>query len=284
MRFFSIRELERLSGIKAHTIRIWESRYAAFSPLRTAANIRLYSIADLEHLLNLSLLNRRYRISKLMTAERSALEAECEALQDRDHKLDMAINSLLVYMYTEDIDQFDKLLDQCITQWGADKAFARILLPFLEKADILSYSSNGPDVHFVVTAIRRKIISRIEGLNSPPSRQEKVLLFLPQGEHYDIILLYMHYLLRRHGVHVFYLGTNISLDNLEKVAGDKRPSKLFSYITSRSFNEKAYVNAIKQHIPDAKMFIVHPFETLEKRTAVDNVIFYRLGEIGLVSS
>lgn len=276
MRRFAIKDLERITGVKAHTIRAWEVRYNVFSPHRTTTNIRYYSIEDVSYLLNLSLLiNKGYRISRLANISRQVLEQKILSLNTEEDRNRRSINELLICMYLEDIEQFEVVLDAYVLEWGIDQALQSIVLPFLITADLLSYHSSSSEVHFVVTAVRKKIIRGIESLTAPLESTNRALLFLFKDEHYDLMLLYLNYLLKAKGIGVFYLGTNISPDSLEKVLGDKKPEMLFTYASSKHFHERAYSRVIAELLPRTKLCICH-YEEEPLTSDCSNVVFLDL--------
>lgn len=285
MRYFSIRELERLSGIKAHTIRIWEQRYDVFKPMRTRSNLRYYTVDDLKYLLNIALLIRKgYKISQLVSAGQQILENKILSITERGDREVIAVDSLLIYMYWEDVDKFEMLLDSCVQLMGIDNTMQHVILPFLEKSDILSYNSDDTNVHFTVTSVRKKIICGIESLPSAMDSSERALLFLCKGEHYDLMLLYLNYVLKAAGVRVFYLGTNISLTNFEKVVREKRPTIIFSYITAKQFNGTSYCNILKHYLPATNLYVFYPHKAPNTSGGYSNIFFRSLKQISMIRS
>ena len=255
-RTFSIKELEIYSEVKSHTLRMWEKRYSIFQPLRTEGNARLYSLADLKLLLNISLLNKiGYRISKLASMKEAAIEYNiCSVSSSMVQQLHV-LNQLILCMHSGRIDDFEAALDSCVRDHGVDETLEVVLL-FLEKVDLLAYNDTSSEVHFVVTAVRRKIIYGIETLPPVPAGATTALLFLPKSEHYDLILLYMNYMLKKAGIKVLYLGTNISNENLEQVALERRPHFIFTYNTPQhAFRPNGFQEVLENLLPDTKLFI-----------------------------
>lgn len=283
MRHFLISELERLSGIKAHTIRAWEIRYAVFSPERNQINVRHYTIDDLKYLLNISLLIKNgYKISQLARTGNKLLEQKVLSFQSGKYFDIATIDRLLILMFLEDVKGFEAVLDEYIGRVGHDKALREIILPFLKRSNILSYSRNDTEVHFAVTALRKKIIVAIDSLTQVKDGSNTALLFLFKDEHYDLILLYINYLLKANGVEVFYLGTNISQANLEKVVAAKRPGTICSYVATQEFNRKTYAMTIEKVVTDNKLYIFHPFAKLEMGLESINLIINNLGGLNLI--
>lgn len=278
MKSFSIRDLENLSGIKAHTIRMWEKRYRLFLPQRNKGNFRCYSFDQLKHLLDLGFLVKcGFKISHLAKLDEPGLKHVMGSLVHFDQRQNRSINSLICHMLCSDIEEFEALLDDCILSWGIDETIEQVIIPFLEKTRILSYNDSSSEVHFVVTAIRRKIILGIEKLNISKRVEKTALLFLPQNEHYDLMLLYMSYLLKCNGLKVWYLGTNISIENLKTVVQNKRPDYLYTYFTHPAkFKKGNFLNDLQEHLSTAKLFVAVSDDTKEANDAINlRFIHYR---------
>jgi len=280
MKSFSIRDLENLSGIKTHTIRMWEKRYHLFLPLRNKGNFRYYSFDQLKYLLDLVLLIKYgFKISRIAKLDTTDLKQAVDSLVNCEQRQSKSIHSLICLMLSSDIEEFEALLDDCILSWGIDKTIAQVIIPFLEKTGILSYSDSSSEVHFVVTAIRKKIILGIEKLNPSQKVEKTALLFLPQNEHYDLLLLYMSYLLGCCGLKVLYLGTNISIENLRIVLQTKKPDYLYTYIPQKTkFKTIHLLDCLKEHLPEAKLFIAGS-NNFGKTSMVNNVKFIHYKDV-----
>lgn len=254
--YFLIKDLERFSGIKAHVIRTWEQRYKILNPLRTKNNIRQYSIEDVSFLMNITLLVTHGRkISNIAVLSSKQIEDEITRLKTIAVRQQKYIFDLILNMLSSDTEEFEATLDKCIISWGIDTTIEKVIIPFLEKVDILSYSRTNIETHFVVTAIRSKLILGIEKTILGDKKNKSALLYLPEGEHYDLILLYINYILRLKGIRVFYLGTNISINNLKKAIAEKQPDLLFSYAANKVFPYNEYCELLEQNFPDLPLFI-----------------------------
>ncbi len=257
MKSFSIKDLERLSGIKAHTIRIWEIRYRLFTPQRTNGNTRLYGFNDLQRLLTITLLlSKGKRISDLAGLTLHEIENITHSLTAEEDRMRMAVHHLILYKYSSDIDKFEDILDGCVLYWGIDATIEKIILPFLEKVRLLSYNDKSCETHFAVTAVRRKIILGIEKAKASSFNQQSALLFLAEGEHYDLMLLYMAYQLKQMGVRVLYLGTNVPSESLKQMIAVKKPDFLFTYIPQRQKPKlDELVSFLTHELPETILFI-----------------------------
>jgi len=257
MRKFSIKDLERFSHFKAHSIRMWERRYRILTPQRNIANIRHYTLQDVERMLDMSiLLAHGYKISRVAGMSREEITSRLSSMISGESAVRMVINRLIVQMYAAEIEAFEDLLDNSIQRWGIDKVIKEVVIPFLEKVQILSYKDTSVEAHFVVTAVRKKLIAGIEATQQRFKAFKTILLFLPDGEHYDLMLLYMTYIIKGFGFNVLYLGTNISRANLEYVLHTKKADYLFAYLTStRNFDLDGYLGMLKETFPKLPFFI-----------------------------
>ncbi|HYE53807.1 MAG TPA: MerR family transcriptional regulator, partial [Chitinophagaceae bacterium] len=221
MNDFTIRDLENLSGIKAHTIRIWEQRYSFLKPKRTQTNIRYYSNEELRIILNIALLNKYgYKISHINRMSEDELTRHILALDTPEAVQDRIVYNLIQAMADMDMDRFETVLDQFIFSRGIDNAIIQVIFPFLERIGILWMTGhiNPAQEHLVSNVIRQKIMVGIDGALSRFTSRCTVLLFLPENEHHELGLLYINYLLKKRGVRTLYLGADVPAKDLEFVA------------------------------------------------------------------
>jgi DNA-binding transcriptional MerR regulator len=234
MNVFTIKDLENLSGIKAHTIRVWEQRYDFLKPCRTETNIRYYCNQELKTVLNISLLSKHgYKISHISRMTAQELRSKIIALTDREALQERLVNELITHMIDLDIEEFERVLDGFIRAKGIDKTIGQILFPFLQRIGILWLTNqvHPAQEHLVTQIIRQKLIVGIEGTLAHRRSGKQVLLFLPEGEFHELGLLYVCYLLKTHGVRVLYLGANVPLKDVEFVCKAKQPDYLYTHLT-----------------------------------------------------
>jgi MerR family transcriptional regulator, light-induced transcriptional regulator len=235
MYLFSIHQVEVFTDMKAHTLRIWEKRYNVLNPSRTKGQNRRYNLGEVELILNIRLLIRSgLKISRVVTLGTQVIREKVAALTNKEDLRQKAIDLLIVYKFSLDIHAFEDVIDQCFSRFGIDGTLKHVILPFLGKVNLLCYSGSGNEVHLAVTVIRKKIIYAIESSGAHKSLHKTALLFLPKGEHYDLILLYMSYLLKMSGLRIIYLGTNVPEENILAIIGQKKPDHLFTYLTPGS--------------------------------------------------
>lgn len=239
MNAFTIKDLENLSGIKAHTIRIWEQRYNFLKPQRTDTNIRYYSNDELKTVLNIALLNKYgFKISHIDRMQPEEIRQKILALGDSNAVQDRIINELLQAMVDLDMDVFEEILSDYIDSKGVERSVIHIIFPFLERIGILWVTGhiNPAQEHLVSTIIRQKIIVAIDSVNSPLQSGKTALLFLPEGEHHELGILFMNYLLKNRGVKTIYLGANIPIKDAAYVYALKKPDLIFIHLTATASN------------------------------------------------
>jgi len=237
MSTYSIKDLEQVSGIKAHTIRIWEQRYNFLQPLRTNTNIRTYNASELKIILNVSLLNKYgFKISHIDKMTPEQMEEKILSLNQLDAVKERVINGLIKEMVSLNMGSFEKQLDIYIGQKGIERTVLEIVFPFLERVGVLWITNhvNPAQEHLATNLLRQKLILGIEKLPAVLNQDTNVILFMPEGEHHEIGLLLVYFLLKQQGVFVNYLGANVPLRDLAFLNGIKKPEYIFCHITSPS--------------------------------------------------
>lgn len=260
MNVFSIKDLEQLSGIKAHTIRIWEQRYNFLKPNRTGTNIRYYSNDELKIVLNISLLNRYgYKISHIDKMDAAEMREKIVTLSHSDAQKERIVNDLIHFMIDMEVEEFEKILDKFIAAKGIEKTITDIVFSFLEKVGLLWQTNhvNPAQEHLVTNIIRQKLILGIEKTAGVPTYSKTVLMFLPEGEYHEICLLFMNYLLKVREFKVLYLGANIPVKDILYVTNLKKPAYLYSHFTAMPHNFKIekFFTQIGAKLPNSKLVI-----------------------------
>jgi DNA-binding transcriptional MerR regulator len=232
---YSIKELEQLSGIKAHTIRIWEKRHKIIEPSRTATNIRYYSDVDLKKIINVSLLNTSgIKISKIADMSLEDMNSKVLEISQLQNDKAIHIDQMIVAMIDMEEELFEKNLNNLIHRYSFETTITDIIYPFLEKIGILWQTQNITPAHehFISNLIRQKIIVALDRLAIPPKNAKKVLIFLPEGEMHELGLLFYHFLIRKLGYRTYYLGQNVPHDDLISVYKVHQPDFILTSITS----------------------------------------------------
>jgi MerR family transcriptional regulator, light-induced transcriptional regulator len=237
MKLYQIADLEQLTGIKAHTIRIWEKRYNLIEPIRTSTNIRRYSDDHLRKLLNVTTLlssgMKISRIAELKDKEIDSLVKETHHHNERDAIVTAFINELTDSMVRLDEQAFERSFASVTNRFGLFDGMINVFYPLLVKIGVLWVANNiSPyQEHFASSIIRRKIMSATDGLPIPKKRK-KFLLFLPQDEYHEITLLFANYMIRAAGYETIYLGQNVPFDNVAAIVKIKKPDFLLTFFVS----------------------------------------------------
>ena len=249
---FTIKDLENISGIKAHTIRIWEQRYQFLKPNRTDTNIRFYNNEELKKVLNISLLNKYgFKISHLDKMNDGEIAEKILSLTQLEAQQERIVNELVESMIDVNLEKLEQILDSYIQSKGIERAITQIIFPFMEKVGILWVTNhiNPAQEHIVTNIIRQKLIVGIDSVVSEIKVNKSVLLFLPEGEFHELGVLFVNYLLKSKGVPTIYLGANVPLRDVEYLVKLKNPSYIYSHLTSvgQSFNfDKFLLNLTKR--------------------------------------
>jgi DNA-binding transcriptional MerR regulator len=210
MRHYSIYELEKLTGIKTATLRVWERRYNIIKPKRTETNRRWYDDDDVKRLLNISVIyHSGIKISKIAKYTESELEEKVVLLTSDSSGSDIYINSLIVAMLSFNSNAVNETLLRSIINSGFEETFSNVVFPFLRRIGIMWHtgSVNTGAEHFITNIFRGRLISAIDSLppaNDPKSK--RVIMFLPDNEIHEMGLLFYSYLIRKWGHEVLYLG------------------------------------------------------------------------------
>ena len=259
MSTYSIKDLEQLSGIKAHTLRIWEQRYNLLQPKRTDTNIRFYDDDDLKLILNVALLNDNgVKISKIASMSANELREEVMKLTERSLIHDDQIHALTICMIEMDEERFDKILSTNILKLGFEQTMLNVIYPFMSKIGILWQTGaiNPAQEHFISNLVRQKLIVAIDG-QVLQRGGKKFLLFLPEGELHEISILFASYLIKSKGHKVIYLGQSTPNDDLLAVYKLHQPEYLLTVITTSPSSEyvQEYINALSDRFTNAQILV-----------------------------
>jgi len=261
MSTFSIRDLEHLSGIKAHTLRIWEQRYELISPKRTDTNIRYYDDQDLKLVLNVALLKENgFKISKIAEMEADDMQREVLKLTERSLRYPEQVHALTLSMVDLDEVRFEKHISTNILKLGFEKTMMNIIYPFLSKIGILwqTGSINPAQEHFMTNLIRQKLIVAIDGQYIEPSDlSKKFILYLPEGELHELSLLFANYLITSRGHKSIYLGQSLPFEDLNSVYSIHKADYILSVLTTipGASEIQNYVNKISAAFPDSQILL-----------------------------
>jgi len=233
---FSIRDLENLSGIKAHTIRIWEKRYKLLTPERTKTNIRTYSIESLQKLLNVTMLYKNgYKISKIGLLSENEIPKAVNKIVDKNCVKNHSINTLKLAMINFDPALFLTTYDKLLKELSFRDICKNVFFPLLNELGFLWQTKTiwPAHQHFISGLILQKIHANTEKIqHRKPTKTDKVfVLYLPEKEIHEIGLLYMNYEIIAHGYKTIYLGQTTPMQNLATLMQSYKNSYFISYFT-----------------------------------------------------
>lgn len=274
---FSIRDMENLSGIKAHTIRIWEKRYNLFSPERTDTNIRTYNLASLQKLLNITLLyNNGYKISKIAKLGEENIPTLVRDIVAEKSEKSHALNSMKLAMLNFDQSLFLQTYNGLMKEKSFTQIFNEVFIPLLNELGLLwqTHTISPAHEHFIANLIKQKIYIHTEQLQlKEPTQKDKVfVLFLPENEIHELGLLYLNYQLALRGYKTVYLGQTMPVENLVDLLKYYSNIRFVSYFTVaptkddldeyfKSFSE------VLEMAPDSKLFVLgYQIQTVSEKT------------------
>lgn len=257
---YSIKDLEVLSGVKAHTIRIWEKRYNLLVPDRTDTNIRYYSDNDLRRMLNISLLVRTgYKISKVATWTDEKINEKVFEIAKRKTSESEYIDRLILHMVNFDNRSFYQLTSSVIKQLGFEDAVTKVFFEFFVRVG--TYWQVGSifpaQEHYVTNIFRQKLIAEIDKLGVESTRDSTILFFLPENELHEMSLLFYSYLAQKMGYHVIYLGQFVPWNDLEKIQEQVKIDYCFTAFINSVVKEdlESYLISLKELFSSQKIFI-----------------------------
>lgn len=277
---FTIKELESLSGIKAHTIRIWEQRYGFLKPSRTQTNIRTYNNEELKTLLTVALLNKYgYKISRIDEMEPAQRNQAVIELPQQEAYTENLVNVLLGHMIDIRNNEFEEVLNGYIREYGPERTITTIIFNFLEKIGILWQTNKIIPVqeHIASNIIRQKLVCAIDDLPFVKRESPLFLLLLPEGEHHEIGLLFVYYLLKKNDLPVIYLGCNVPSKDVRHLFTIKSPRYLYLHLTTfpRGQSLSKYLSQLAGDAPDITVLVSGSIARAQSQVSLPNVRFFQ---------
>ncbi len=261
MENYTIKDLENLSGIKAHTIRVWERRYAILQQHRTATNRRRYGDEELRRIINISILHRiGFKISLIAKLSDSEIKEKVSSLSKEISQSGIPLNSLTVAMIDHNETAVNELLIRFIINRGIEAAFTDIVFPFLNRIG-LKWQTGSADIgseHFITNIFRQKIISSIDNLSSPlKPGNKRIILFLPENELHELGLLFYCFILKKMGHETLYLGQSNPLFSVVKINNQWKADLIVTGLMSGlpNIQPDEYVNQLCKSFPDQKVLV-----------------------------
>jgi MerR family transcriptional regulator, light-induced transcriptional regulator len=270
MHSFTIRDIENLTGIKAHTWRIWEQRYPVFQAKRKESAHRFYDNEDLKQLLRIAFLyHKGWKISKIAQLNTQAILEEVTKTEPGESSYKLYALKFIEAAVDFNEKAFNALLEELIEMIGFEKCITDVCYPYLQRVGLLWVTNRviPAQEHFSSYIIQNKIIAETEKLNKPPQTPE-VLLFSPQGEFHELPLLFLNYLLRKNDWGVVYLGSNAKFDFLQQFTGNKNLRYLFLHqITNFThYDADDYFEILIKTFPGKKIVATGTIVTKVQRT------------------
>ncbi len=263
MAVYSISDLEKLSGIKAHTIRMWEKRYDLIQPERTSTNIRYYKDKDLRLLINVAILKRNgFRISQIAAMSHEKITAEARKISSTGQEDRHQLDALTIAMIDLDEYAFDDIINSNIEEMGFERTMLEVIYPLLDKLSLLWITGAIKPVqeNFMSYAIRQKIIVAIEEAKRklPPQKEaHSFLIYLPEGESQELSLLFMNYLIVKRHFKVVNIGQNITFMDVQDACEIHSPDFIFTMMNEEPdrMSAEEYIKDLSKELPDSEILI-----------------------------
>ena len=282
---FSIKDLENLSGIKAHTIRIWEKRYNLLSPERTQTNIRLYSLLSLQKLLNITLLYENgLKISKIAQLKNEEIPLKVREIIDEKSIKNNMMNAFKLSMINFDQSLFYNTYNKLVVDLSFREIFKEYFIPLLQELGYLWQSNtiSTTHEHFITNLVKQKVYTNTEKVHrSEYVNNKSFVLFLPENEIHELGILYLNYELNLRGYKSIFLGQSVPIENLEPFIASNEFVEFIAYVTVEPSKEKIdkYLQKFKKKILDKKdcRLSLLGFQTqfVDLNTKPENVSVYR---------
>lgn len=269
---FSISQLSQFSGIKPHTIRVWEQRYNALQPDRSEGNTRYYDGHQLRRLLNIvSLVNSGHKISRLCSLKNTELyqllaEHYDKAAQNSDY--DYFVGQLIAGGMSFNQYNFEKIFSHCLLKFGLTTTYKNIIYPLLRRVGLLWTRNQLPPAqeHYISNLLRQKLFTAIDSMPPEEDADESWLLFLPEDEYHGIGLLFAHYLIRSKGYKSVYLGGSVPIDSVKSAVQDTEAANVLFFLVHHDLpkNIQRYLSGLEKAAPEGQIFVSAPDELESK--------------------
>lgn len=281
---FSIKDLENLSGIKAHTIRIWEKRYNILEPMRTETNIRMYDLSNLQKLLNITLLhNYGYKISKISKLPNEKIPQLVNEIVSEKSAKHHAISAFKMAMMNFDHALFFSTYNRLLSEKSFREVFYEIFIPLIEEIGLLWQTDTITPAHehFISYLIKQKILINTEKFQiQEPTRDDRIfVLYLPMNEIHELGLMYLNYEILSLGFKTIYLGESVPVDNLKDLKKHFDNITYVCYMTVEpNISEvNSYIKTIKDEILEESSELVlmgRMTENVDLRLLSDKITKY----------
>jgi DNA-binding transcriptional MerR regulator len=284
MNEFTIRDIENLCGIKAHTLRAWEQRYRLFVPKRKESQHRIFDDNDLKELLRISFLyHNGYKVSKLAAMSAEEIQHAVTSTIVRDDNYELFVHQMIEASIGFNKEALDKIINTIAIRIGMEKAITNVFYPFLKRIGLLWLTNNviPAQEHFASHIIRKKIIMATDGLEIPAGQESIILVFAPKGELHEIPLLAANYFFRKHNNPTVYLGVNIDFETLRYYLDRKPADYLYTHIITHFNDEELddYLCKLSREYPQKKILVSGPAVCCIKKLPPNITVLHTIDEM-----
>jgi DNA-binding transcriptional MerR regulator len=274
---YSIKDLEKVSGIKAHTIRVWERRYGILPQHRTKTNRRRYGDNELKRMINISILHRNgFKISNIAKFSGAEIEEKVTFLSKDTNRSDTQIDALIMAMFDHNEQDVKELLMRYILNHGIEDTFTDLVFPLLDRIGIMWHTGSA-DIgleHFISNIFRERIISSIDSIApGPKPGGKRVILFLPENELHEIALLYFNYIIRKLGHESLYLGQSTPLASVVNLNDQWKADIIITGLMSDfpGINSMEFISQLNDSFPTQKIFVAGVLADVAVKTKYPNL-------------
>lgn len=257
---YSIKDVETLTGIKAHTIRIWEKRFNLFTPSRTDTNIRKYSDEDIRLALNISLLQQKgFKISQIARMNAAQVDVEVKRILSDKKNTNIGVEAMLIATSNFNETDLKQYIERSVEAKGIKAIYTELISPFLARIGALWQSGilNPAQEHFASNIIREYLFTQINRIEQAPESNPLIIFYLPEGEYHEITLLYCTLIAKMARYKVIYLGQTVPLENLIATAKNLQPWALLTSINKRMPDEDvaSHFASLKRALPSTLLLV-----------------------------
>jgi MerR family transcriptional regulator, light-induced transcriptional regulator len=283
MQQFSIRDIENLCGIKAHTLRAWEQRYQLGISDRPGGQHRVYSNEDLKEWLRIAYLyHNGCKISTIAAMSPEEREARLEQAYVTDNPDEGFIHQLIEASLDFNKEQFEKIIHSVVLRNGIEHCVQKIFYPYLHRIGLLWLTNHAipAQEHFASHIIRKKVLVATDGLETIVAGGPRILLFAPAGEYHEIPLLTAQYFFKKAGFQTVYFGTNVSAESLAYYLSHHPVDYLYTHVITflQETSPEAYMLELKQHFKGKIIRSGPAFRQMQKQAA-DEIVLHSLEEL-----
>ena len=257
---YSIKDIEEITGVKAHTLRIWEKRYDIIKPERTKTNIRYYTEDHLKYILSISLLNNNgFKISQIAEMSAEQIKDHTSRLSNNSDHIEDQLDVLTFAVINMDDYAVNVILNKYIEDFGFEKTMDLLINPFLEKLSTLWVTGTIKSIHesFISEILRQRTSVEIQKLKQADPQKPKILLYLGEDEKQELSMIFLLYILKSKGLNVTLAGFDLSIKDVLDAYQVLEPDYIYTIINQelKDHNLDTYINYLAKSIKDSKLIL-----------------------------